>query len=55
MENILANFDLESKEIIKELSIRDKKFNQLINRLQIARDSIECEIKISTLTHKSKK
>jgi hypothetical protein len=55
MKNILVNFDLESKKVIQELVNEDKKFNQLIERLQTAKSAIEYDNKLSVLTHKIKK
>jgi hypothetical protein len=55
MKNILVNFDLESKKAIQELVNEDGKFNQLIKKLQISRDAIEYNNKLSILTNKIKK
>lgn len=54
MENILVNFDLESKKVIQKLVNEDKKFNKLIKKLQTAKDAIKCDEKL-VLTHKVKK
>jgi hypothetical protein len=51
MDNILANFDLESKKVIKKLIKEDRKFNQLIKKLQTAKNVIEYDDKL-ILTHK---
>lgn len=55
MKNILVNFDLESKKVIQELVNDDKKFNQLIKKLQTAKNTVEYDNKLSTLTYKIKK
>lgn len=55
MENILVNFDLESKKEIQELVNKNKKFNQLMKKLQIAKNAIGNEIKPSILTQKTQK
>jgi len=54
MKNILVNFDLESKKVIQKLVKEDKKFNQLIKKLQTAKNAIECDEKL-ILTDKIKK
>ncbi len=54
MDNILVNFDLESKKVIQKLAKEDRKFNQLIKKLQTAKNSVKCDDKL-ILTHKIKK
>lgn len=56
MESIYNDFDKESKKVIKELAKEGEKFNSLINKLQIARDTINNKTELKgALTEEIKK
>lgn len=56
MESTYNDFDEESKKVIKELAKEGEKFNNLINKLQIARESIDKRVKFDkVLTEEIKK
>ncbi len=56
MKDILANFDDNSRKVIKELIKDNEKFTGLIEKLQIARDIVDNKVGlISALTQEIKK
>jgi len=46
MKNIWENFDGESKELVKELTRDDKKFNKLVSKLQTAKDTMNDKVEV---------
>jgi hypothetical protein len=56
MENILTNFDENSRAVIKELVKYNKKMTDLISKLQSARNTINNKVNfMNTLTQEIKK
>ena len=56
MENNWESFDKDSKTIIKDLVNESKKFNQLVKKLQKARNTIDNKSELmSALTQEIKK
>ena len=43
MESSCINFDIESKKLIKELAQGGEKFNNLINKLKIAKENMNTD------------